>query len=247
MTYHGTENQMTVDIGGKWALVTGASRGIGQQIALGLANLGVNLVLHSSSRDNQSGTRHLLKDKGVEVHGVEGLLDNPEAIGAFVSEAESMSGGIDILYNNAALMTPETPIFETPQSDYEKSFQVNVYSVIQICGYFAPRMVSRGFGRIINVSSGIRDTPKLDAYSITKAALDKYTRDLAIELNGSGVLANMLDPGWCRTDLGGPGAFNDVTTVLPGALIPAMLGKEGHEAPKGMLFAAQDFAGIKWP
>ena len=238
---------MTIDIGGKWALVTGASRGIGQQIALGLAELGVNLVLHSSSKGNQSATIDRLKDSVIQVHSVEGLLDDPEAISAFVCEAESLSGGIDILYNNAALMTPETPIFETPQSDYEKSFQVNVFSVIQICAYFAPKMVSRGFGRIINVSSGIKDTPKLDAYSITKAALDKYTRDLAIELEGSGVLANMLDPGWCRTDMGGPGAFNDVSSVLPGALIPAMLGKEEPEAPKGILFVAQDFAGIKWP
>jgi NAD(P)-dependent dehydrogenase (short-subunit alcohol dehydrogenase family) len=238
---------MTIDIGGKWALVTGASRGIGQQIALGLAELGVNLVLHSSSKGNQSATIDRLKDSVIQVHSVEGLLDDPEAISAFVCEAESLSGGIDILYNNAALMTPETHIFETPQSDYEKSFQVNVFSVIQICAYFAPKMVSRGFGRIINVSSGIKDTPKLDAYSITKAALDKYTRDLAIELEGSGVLANMLDPGWCRTDMGGPGAFNDVSSVLPGALIPAMLGKEEPEAPKGILFVAQDFAGIKWP
>ena len=237
---------MSVNIEGKWALVTGASRGVGQQIALGLAHLGVNLVLHSSNKENQAATMDLLKDSGVQIRNVEGLLDKPEAINAFVSEAESLSGGIDILYNNAALMTPETPIFDTPQSDYEKSFQVNVYSVIQICAFFAPRMVTRGFGRIINVSSGIKDTPKLDAYSITKAALDKYTRDLAIELEGSGVLANMMDPGWCRTDLGGPDAFNDVASVLPGALIPAMLGKEEPEAPKGMLFAAQDFAGIKW-
>ena len=237
---------MAIDIANKWALITGASRGVGQQIAVGLAGLGVNLVLHSSSKDNQSATTALLKDSGAQVHSVEGLLDDPASISAFMEEAESLSGGIDILYNNAALMTPETPIFETPQSDYESSFQVNVYSVIQTCGYFAPRMVSRGFGRIINLTSGIKDTPKLDAYSITKAALDKYTRDLAIELEGSGVQANMVDPGWCRTDMGGPGAFNDVTSVLPGILIPAMLGKEEPEAPKGMLFAAQDFAGIKW-
>jgi 3-oxoacyl-[acyl-carrier protein] reductase len=174
------------------------------------------------------------------------LLDDPASISAFIEEAESLSGGIDILYNNAAMMTPETPLFKTPQSDYEKSFQVNVYSVIQICAYFAPRMVERGFGRIINVSSGIKDSPHLDAYSLTKAAVDKYTRDLAVELNGSGVLANMLDPGWLVTDMGGPNAPNHVSSVLPGALIPAMLGKEGPEAPKGMLFAAQDFAGIKW-
>ena len=238
---------MTTDIKGKWALVTGASRGIGQQIALGLGGMGVNLVLHSSSKENQSGTKDLLKDSDVKVHSVEGRLDDPDAISAFIKEAENLSGGIDILYNNAALMTPETPIFDTPQSDYEKSFQVNVYSVIQICAYFAPKMVSRGFGRIINVSSGIKDTPKLDAYSITKAALDKYTRDLAIELEGSGVLANMLDPGWCRTDMGGAGAYNDVTSVLPGALIPAMLGKQEPEAPKGVLFVAQDDAGLEGP
>jgi len=237
---------MTLNIEGKWALVTGASRGVGQQIALGLAELGVNLVLHSSSKDNQSATKTLLKDSGVQVHSVEGLLDNPAAISAFVEEAESLSGGIDILYNNAAMMTAQTPLFETPQSDYEKSFQVNLYAVIQICGYFAPKMASRGWGRIINVSSGIRDQPNLNAYSITKAALDKYTRELGVELDGTNVLANMVDPGWCRTDLGGPDAFNDVATVLPGALIPAMLGKQGPAAPKGMMFAAQDYAGIKW-
>ena len=235
-----------MDITNKWALVTGASRGVGQQIALGLANKGVNLVLHSSSKDNQAATRALVEDCGVQVHGVEGLLDDPAAISAFIEEAETLSGGIDILYNNAALMTAATPLFDTPQSDYEKSFQVNLYAVIQICGYFAPKMASRGWGRIINVTSGIRDQPNLNAYSITKIAIDKYTRELGVELDGTDVLANMVDPGWCRTDLGGPEAFNDVASVIPGALIPAMLGKQGAEAPKGMLFAAQDFAGIKW-
>ena len=71
--------------------------------------------------------------------------------------------------------------------------------------------------------------------------------ELGVELDGTDVLANMVDPGWCRTDLGGPDAFNDVETVLPGALIPAMLGKQGPAAPKGMMFAVQDYAGIKWP
>ena len=237
---------MTVDISNKWALVTGASRGVGQQIALGLAKKGVHLVLHSSNTNNQAETRQLLEGTGVTVHGVEGDLSDPVSIAAFVKEAEALSGCIDILYNNAAIMTAETPLFETPQSDYEQSFQVNLYAVIQICAWFAPRMVARGWGRIINVSSGIKDTPRLDAYSLTKAALDKYTRDLAIELQGTDVLANMLDPGWCRTDMGGTEAFNDVASVLPGALIPAMLGKQEPEAPKGVLFAAQDYAGIKW-
>ena len=229
----------------KWALVTGASRGVGQQIAIGLAQYGVNLVLHSSSIENQKNTVNLLEQYNVNIVNVAGSLESSEAITQFVTSAELISGGIDILYNNAAIMTSATPLFETPPCDYEKSFQVNLFSMIQICSYFAPKMKARGFGRIINVSSGIKDTPILDAYSVSKAAVDKYTRDLAIELSDTGVLANILDPGWCRTDLGGDSAFNDVTSVLPGALIPAMLGNESAEAPKGMLFAAQDYTGLK--
>jgi NAD(P)-dependent dehydrogenase (short-subunit alcohol dehydrogenase family) len=229
----------------KWALVTGASRGVGQQIAIGLANYGVNLVLHSSNVDNQKKTVSLLEKYDVDIISVAGSLESNKEITQFITEAENKSGGIDILYNNAAVMASATPLFETPQCDYERSFQVNLFSMIQICSYFAPKMKSRGFGRIINVSSGIKDTPILDAYSVSKAAVDKYTRDLAIELSDTGVLANMLDPGWCRTDLGGESAFNDVTSVLPGALIPAMLGNEGAEAPKGLLFAAQDYTGLK--
>ena len=69
-----------------------------------------------------------------------------------------------------------------------------------------PAMVERGFGRIINLSSGIRDIPQLAPYSVSKAAVDKYTSDLAAELRGSNVLVNGLDPGWLKTDLGGPDA-----------------------------------------
>lgn len=237
---------MTVKISGKWALVTGASRGVGQQIALGLANKGVNLVIQSRDIANQAATMALLEGKGVSVHQVAADLGRPESIAAMAEQAESLSGGIDILYNNAAIMTQFLNIFEVPIEDYYRSFQVNVYAVIQLCNYFAPRMKAREFGRIINTTSGIKDTPNLDAYSITKAALDKYTRDLAVEMANTGVLANLLDPGWCRTDLGGPEAWNDVTSVLPGALLPAMLGKTGDEEPRAMLFAAQDYAGINF-
>ncbi|MCJ8314975.1 MAG: SDR family oxidoreductase, partial [Saccharospirillaceae bacterium] len=194
---------MTIKLEGKWALVTGASRGVGQQIALGLAKKGVNLVLHSSNIENQDKTKELLKDLNVTVKSVASNLENPTSIQTSLELAEKLSGGIDILYNNAAIMTPFLDLFETPIEDYHKSFQVNVYAVIQVCNYFAPKMQARGFGRIINTTSGIKDTPSLDAYSISKAALDKYTRDLAVHLAGTGVLANLFDPGWCRTDLGG--------------------------------------------
>ena len=235
-----------VDIKNKWALVTGASRGVGQQIAIGLAQKGVNLVLHSSAVSNQDKTLALLKKHDVKIEQVACDLNDSQSISQCILKADEISGGIDIVYNNAAIMTQFIDLFEAPAEDYRNSFQVNVLAVIQICNFFAQRMKERGYGRIINVTSGIKDTPHLDAYSITKAALDKYTRDLAIQLANTGVLANLLDPGWCRTDLGGPEAWNDVSSVLPGALLPAMLGKEGDEEPRAMLFAAQDFSGIQW-
>ena len=235
---------MTLIIKDKWALITGSSRGAGQQIALGLAQKGVNLVLHSSNIDNQQATKDLLKAYDIKIHSVAGDLADPKSIQASIEQAEQLSGGIDILYNNAAIMTQFIDIFEAPIEDYHQSFQVNLFAIIQICNYFAPKMLKRGFGRIINTTSGIKELPSLDAYSISKAALDKYTHDLAFQLAGTGVLANLLDPGWCRTDLGGPDAFNDVKSVLPGALLPAMLGKIGDEEPRAMLFAAQDYAGI---
>lgn len=238
---------MTVNIKGKWALVTGASRGVGQQIAVGLGKLGVNVVLHARSESHLAQTRDLVAPMGVQTASLGCDLADFEALDEMAAKAESLTGGVQILYNNGAIMTAETPLFETPIEDYERSLRVNVYAPIRLCQFFAPRMRERGFGRIINTTSGIKDTPFLDAYSISKAALDKYTRDLAVELANTGVLANLLDPGWCRTDLGGPKAWNDVTSVLPGALLPALLGKTGDEEPRAMLFAAQDYAGMPWP
>jgi NAD(P)-dependent dehydrogenase (short-subunit alcohol dehydrogenase family) len=103
-------------------------------------------------------------------------------------------------------------------------------------------MRQRGYGRIVNLTSGIRDTPNLTPYSVTKAAVDKYTRDLAAELRGSNVLANYLDPGWLRTELGGPQAPDPVEAVLPGALVPALLDDHG---PSGQFFAAQALRDIR--
>jgi NAD(P)-dependent dehydrogenase (short-subunit alcohol dehydrogenase family) len=102
-------------------------------------------------------------------------------------------------------------------------------------------MVGRGWGRIINVTSGIADQPELIAYAVSKAAVDKFVYDTVGKLEGTGVLMNLLDPGWLRTDLGGPNAPNSVESVLPGALVPALI----NDGTAGKLFRAQDYAGTE--
>ncbi|MBN1797329.1 MAG: SDR family oxidoreductase [Spirochaetales bacterium] len=227
-----------IDISGKWALITGASRGIGRQIAYGLAQKGCNLVLHSRNLAHTEKLAQELKQKGIDVLQLEADLSDSDATQRLAEEAENKSGGINILYNNAAVMTPYLQAFTAPPEDYRKSFMVNVISPIIICDVIVPHMIKRGFGRVINVTSGIQDEPELMPYAISKAALDKYVKDLAKRLSGTGVIMSLLDPGWLRTDLGGPKAPNSVESVLPGALVPALL---GNEAQSGNFFRAQDY------
>jgi NAD(P)-dependent dehydrogenase (short-subunit alcohol dehydrogenase family) len=99
-------------------------------------------------------------------------------------------------------------------------------------------MRARGWGRIVNLTSGIDKTPQLAAYGSSKWAIDKWTDDLAAALAGTGVIVSRLDPGWLKTDLGGPNADHEPESVLPGALVPALL-PDG--SPGGQFFRAQDY------
>lgn len=223
---------------GKWALVTGSSRGIGQQIVLALAQAKCNVIVHGRTPDNVRKTLDLLKQYERETSFVIGDLGTDEGVKSVVQSVLEGPGKIDILYNNAAIMNEWQPVLEIPGRVWQDVFQVNVFALIALCNAFVPGMVNRGYGRIINLTSGIRDSPHLAPYGVSKAAVDKYTEDLAVELSGSNVLVNTLDPGWLRTDMGGPDADHDVTTVLPGALEPALLEDHG---PSGQRYAAQDF------
>lgn len=225
----------------KWSLVTGASRGIGAHVSEGLARLGSNLVLHSRDLAHTRGLADRLSAHGVRVACVAGELSDAAQVEALLDDALRQAGQIDIVYNNAAIMTPyRENVFEVPAEDFRQSFEVNVISLARICHRLLPPMIERGWGRVINVTSGIQDQPELTAYAVSKAAVDKLVRDFAPRLAGTGVQMNLLDPGWLRTDLGGPMAPNDPGTVLPGALLPALL----HDGVSGRFFRAQDYAGL---
>lgn len=229
---------MKKNLQGKWALVTGSSRGIGQQIALGLANLNCNVIVHGRSLANTENTVTLLNDKPIETAVVAGELDSHEAVQKIIADVKNISPELDILYNNAAINCESRPVFEFQIPDWEKVFRVNVFAMVQLCNAFGPGMKVRNWGRIVNVSSGICDQPNLAPYSVSKAAVDKLTKDLAFEFKDTRVRVNYIDPGWIRTDLGGPDAWEAVETVLPGMMAPLLVADDG---PNGECFQAQRF------
>ena len=218
--------------------MTGSARGIGQQIAIGLAHQGCNLIVHGRHQDHVVSTLQQLKTFDIQTRIAVGDLASEQGIQAVIDAVAVGGNPIDILYNNAAVMNPWQSIWDVRADEWQRVMQVNLMSVIALTNAFVPSMKTRGYGRVINLTSGIKDTPHLSPYGVSKAAVDKYTLDLAAELAGTNVLVNTLDPGWLRTDLGGPDADHGVETVLPGALVPALLEDYG---PSGQRYSAQDY------
>lgn len=229
------------NIKGKWALVTGASRGMGRQAALFLAQQGCNVVLHSRSLEHTAGLLEEIKALGVEGYAVAAELSKLEQVEAMLAEIDAKGTQIDIILNNAAVQIAyRTDYMTTPAEDYTVSFMINTTAPMMICYHFMPKMIERGFGRIVNTTSGIDKEPQQAGYSASKAALDKVTADLGTTVEGTDVMINLADPGWCRTDLGGPNAPNSVESAMPGIVLGVFL----DDGKSGRIFHAQDFTGM---
>ena len=227
-----------IQLKGKNALITGSSRGVGQQIALGLANLGCNIIVHGRTHESCSKTLELLKKYDIKVYCVYGELSEESLVNQVIKQVKNLKISIDILYNNAAIMTPHHKDYWSHSwEEWMDSFKVNVFSMYNLCGAFIPAMIENGFGRVINLTSGIMDQPELAPYGASKWAVNKLTDDIAVKLQNTGVRINVLDPGWLRTDLGGPNADNPVEATLPGALAPALVDDDGAN---GQFFSAID-------
>lgn len=224
---------------GRWALVTGATRGIGRQIALALASAGANVIIHGRRLEQAETVAQACAANGVQSRAVAADLGVFAELEGLLSWLDHDAPPIDILYNNAAISPSDYGGFwAMPPEAFQTSYAVNLVAPVRLCQQLIPPMKQRGFGRIVNVSSSIQKRPGEIAYACSKAALDKFAFDLQPELEGTGVMMSQLDPGWLRTNMGGEVAPHDVESVLPGALLGAMLDADMN----GSWFSAQDYA-----
>ena len=226
---------------GRWALITGAARGIGYLSARFMAQQGVNLILHSRSLSHTEKVLSEVLAMGVQARAVEADLNDLSQVERMLCQIDTFGVDVDIVLNNAGLQVAyRTEYFTTPKEDYEISFRVNTISPALICYHFLPRMIARGTGRILNTTSGISLDVCQAGYSASKAALDKITIDLGSRVEGTDVMINLTDPGWCRTDLGGPHAPNAPESAIPGIVVGAFV----DDKKSGRYLGAQHFAGM---
>ena len=229
------------DVKGRWALITGAARGIGYLSAKFMAAQGCNLILHSRDLSHTEKVLAEVTALGVSARGVAADLGDPEAVRRMLEEIDGFGVDVDILLNNAGLQIAyRTDYCATPVSDYEISFRVNTIAPAMICYHFLPKMMAKGTGRILNTTSGIALDVCQAGYSASKAALDKITIDLGSKVQGTDVLINLTDPGWCRTDLGGPQAPNAPESTIPGIVTGVFV----EDGKSGRYLGAQHFAGM---
>ena len=230
-----------LDLKGKRVLITGASRGLGRLAAKLMAEQGCNLILQSRSLEHTASLEEEVKAMGLECDSFAADLNDIPSVMKMLSDIDAAGLDVDVILNNAGLQIAYRPEYcKTPPEDFTVSFNVNTIAPAMICYHYLPRMLEKGFGRIVNTTSGIDKEPEQAGYSAAKAALDKITKDMASRLGGTGVTMNLTDPGWCRTDLGGPNAPNAPESAVPGIVVGAFVDNDVN----GRIFRAQEFSGM---
>jgi len=193
------------------ALVTGANRGLGLETTRQLLARGLHAVL--AGRDDRALDGALASLGNVDDRAMTVQMDVTDA--SSIRDAQravaERFGGVDVLVNNAAVLLFENEdVLSIPKDAYRRTFETNLFGAIEVARVFVPEMARAGYGRVVNVSSGAGQLARMSdyapAYSMSKTALNAFTRILASTFRDSGVLVNAVDPGWVRTDMGGPSA-----------------------------------------
>jgi NAD(P)-dependent dehydrogenase (short-subunit alcohol dehydrogenase family) len=229
------------------ALVTGANRGLGLETSRQLLARGMTVVMAGRDDAALERARNTLGE-AAHARAVAVPMDvtDSESIGAAYRIVSDRVGSVDVLVNNAAVLLFESEdVLSIPPTGYRETFETNLFGVIDVCRTFVPAMARRRYGRVVNVSSGAGQLATMStyapAYSMSKAALNAFTRILASTYRDAGVLVNAVDPGWVRTDMGGPSAPR---SPQQGADTIVWLATVPDDGPTGGFF--HDRRAIEW-
>jgi NAD(P)-dependent dehydrogenase (short-subunit alcohol dehydrogenase family) len=228
---------------GRVALVSGGNRGIGLEIVRQLADSGLTVVL--GSRDEESGRRAA---EGLSGNVVVKALDvsDEESVGRLASFIRDEFGRLDVLVNNAGVSNDDGQRgIDADLDRVREALETNLLGAWRLCAVAIPLMQSNGYGRIVNISTGMAALEDMGGgspgYRVSKTGLNALTRILASELRGSGILVNSVEPGWVQTDMGGSRAPRPVEEGAEGAVWAATLPNNG---PTGGFF--RDRRQIPW-
>src|SRR3989440_2590739 len=185
------------DLSGRVAIVTGGGRGLGRLAAEAVAAAGAAVAVTARSEDQLVETVASISGAGGTAIALPGDVSDPESVTAAVQQVERLLGPIDLLINNAGVSGPVGPVWEVDPGEWCRTFGVNLQGVFLFAHAVLPGMVARRSGRIINVASnaGAFRWPLVSAYAVSKAAVIKFTENVARETKHYGVKVFAIHPG----------------------------------------------------
>jgi 3-oxoacyl-[acyl-carrier protein] reductase len=229
---------------GKVALVTGAARGIGEAIALKLAQESAEVVVTDVDLEGAQRVAQEIEGLGRKAKAVQADVSQREEVQRLISEAVSLFGQIDILVNNAGIIRRGTFLDHDPQ-DWDKVLSVNLGGTFNCTKEVAPLMIKQGGGKIINISSVVGkmgDIASAPSYGTSKGAINTFTKSLARELAPYGINVNAVAPHAIETDMSREWSEEKRRRIV--AAIPLKRLGKPEEVAEVVAFLASDGAGF---
>jgi 3-oxoacyl-[acyl-carrier protein] reductase len=206
----------------KVVLITGAGSGLGKALAVAAGQLGAKVICTGRRKDKIQQTADEVNKAGGTGTAVEMDVTDLKSVEKGVKMAEK-NGPIDVLINNAGIITGMKAVQDLPVEEWDKIMATNVRGPYLLIRAILPGMIQRGFGRILNISAPIKHLPKASAYCASKCALDSLTKAVSYELKGLDILVNAVEPPFLDTEMhkGGKKPEDVVAQVMELATLEA--------------------------